>query len=99
MSTEEKDIQNKIWKIAEGEYNEQKAEIKRNGMLVKHAGKKLLLRWFNEANYPETLLQELRNSNQASSPLAPCQTHQCHKTFISDESIGEWSNEDGQHND
>jgi len=99
MSTEEKDIRIKIQKIAEGEYNERKAEMKRNGMLVKHAGKKLLLRWFNEANYPETLLQELRNSNQAPSPLAPCQTHQCHKTFISDESIGEWSDEDGQRND
>jgi len=73
--------------------------MKRNGMLVKHAGKKLLLRWFNEANYPETLLQELRNSNQASSSPAPCQTRQCHKTFISDESIGEWSDEDGQRND
>jgi len=42
--------------------------MKRTGMLVKHAGKELLLRWFNEANDPETLLQELRNSNQASSP-------------------------------
>jgi len=73
--------------------------MKRNGMLVKHAGKKLLPRWFNEANDPETLLQELRNSNQASSPPAPHQTRQCHETFISDESIGEWSDEDGQHND
>jgi len=99
MSTEEKDRRSKIWKISEAEYNERKAEMKRNGMLVKHAGKKLLLRWFNEANYPETLLQEPRNSNKASSPPAPCQTRQCHKTFISDESIGEWSDEDGQRND
>jgi len=44
MSTEEKDRRSKIWKIAEAEYNERKAEMKRNGMLVKHAGKKLLLR-------------------------------------------------------
>jgi len=82
MNTEEKDRRSKIWKIAEAEYNERKAEMKRNGMLVKHAGKKLLLRWFNEANYPETLFQEHRNSNKASSPPAPCQTRQCHKTFI-----------------
>jgi len=73
--------------------------MKRNGMLVKHAGKKLLLRWFNEANDPETLLQELRNPNQASSSPALRQTHQCHEAFISDESNGEWSDEDGQHND
>ena len=69
--------------------------MKRNGMPLKHAGKKPLLRWFNEANDPETLLQELRNSNQASSPPAPHQTCQCHK----DVSIGEWSDEDGQCND
>jgi len=73
--------------------------MKGNGMLVKHAGKKLLLRWFNEDNDAETLLQELRNSYQASSPLAPCQTHQFHETIISDKSIGEWSDKDGQCND
>ena len=88
-STEEEERQSKIWKIAEAEYNEQKAEMKRNGMSLKNAGKKPLLRWFNDTNDPETLLQELRNSNQASSPPAPHQTCQCHEIFISDESIGE----------
>jgi len=38
---------------------------------LKFAGSKPLLRWFNEANDPETLLQDLQNSYQASSPPAP----------------------------
>jgi len=57
--------------------------------------RKALLRWFNESNDPETPLQELWNQNQASSPLLCVK----HETIISDESDGEWLDEDGQRND
>ena len=67
--------------------------------MVSYAGKKPLLRWFNEANDPQSLLHAIQNPNQATSPQAPCQTHhQQHKTIIY-ESDGEWTDEDGWHSD
>jgi len=100
MSPEEKDRRCKIWKIAEAEYTERKAQLKSNGVSLKFAGSKPLLRWFNEANDPEALLQDLQNSYQASSPPAPHRTcHQHCKAIFNEEDDGEWTDENGQHND
>ena len=100
MSAEEKERRHKIWKIAEAEYAEQKAQLKSNGISTKFVGGKPLFRWFIEADDPEALLEDLQNPNGALSPPAPCQTHcQCHETIIYEEDDGEWLDENGQHND
>jgi hypothetical protein len=100
MSPEEKDRRCKIWKIAEAEYSERKSQLKRDGMPVKYAGEKPLLRWFNEANDPDALLQDLRRPNQAFSAPTPIQTRRqrCERLF-SEEDDGEWTDEDGLRND
>ena len=100
MSLEEKDRRHKIWKIAEAEYAERKAQLKSSGVSAKFAGGKPLLRWFIEANDPEALLEDLQNPNGAFSPPAPHHTRrQCHETIIYEEDDGEWSDENGQRND
>ena len=71
MSLEEKDRRHKIWKIAEAEYAEQKAQLKSNGVSAKFAGGKPLFRWFIEANDPDALLEDFQNPNGAFSPPSP----------------------------
>ena len=74
--------------------------MKSSGISTKFAGGKPLLRWFIEADDPETLLEDLQNPNGAFSPPAPHQTRrQCHETIIDEEDDGEWSDENGQCND
>jgi len=73
--------------------------LKINGISTKFAGGKPLLRWFIEADDPETLLEDLQNPNGAFSPPAPHQTHhQCctARQLFND---GEQSDENGQHDD
>ena len=83
LSPEEKDRRCELWKIAEREFKDQRDQLKSDGMPVKYAGKKPLLRWFNEANDPEALLQDIQNLNQAFSCQAPHQTCCQHcKTII-----------------
>src|SRR5260221_9084418 len=68
LSPEEKDRRHKLWEIAEREFKDRKDQLKSDGMPVKYAGEKPLLRWFYEANDPEALLQAIQNPNQASFP-------------------------------
>ena len=100
LSPEEKDRRRELWKIAEREFKDRRDQLKSDGMPVKYAGEKPLLRWFNEANDPEALLQDIQNSNQAFPPQAPRQTRrQRCKTIIYEEDTGEWTDEDGWRND
>jgi len=77
-----------------------KTIAKSNGISTKFAGGKPLLRWFIEADDPETLLEDLQNPNGAFSPPAPNQTRrQCCETIMYEEDDREWSDENGEHND
>jgi hypothetical protein len=67
--------------------------------LEEAAGKKLLLRWFNEASDPDTLLQDLQKLNQAFSSPAPIQTCHQHCEILFSEDDGEQTNKDGLCND
>ena len=91
MSREEKARRHELWKRAESEYNERRAQLKNDGMPVKYAGKKPLLKDFLNAQDPKVLLQELRTQDQASSsPAHPRTRHQHRQIAQSDEDDEEW---------
>jgi hypothetical protein len=66
MSAEEMARRHEVWKRAVAEHGEQKEQLRRDGLLVKYAGKKLLLNTFL---IPKTLRSFFKNFVLKSMPL------------------------------
>ena len=89
-----------MWKRAVAEHSERKEQLKRDGLLVKYAGKPPLLKCFLDAQDPNILLQELRTQEHAPSSPARHQTRRkCRQIAQLDEDDGEWVDTDSLHSD
>lgn len=100
MSQDEKARRREVWKRAVAEHSQRKEKLKMDGILVKYAGKRPLLKCFLDAQDPEILLQELRTQEHASSSPARHQTRcQCHQIAQLDEDDEEWVDTDSVHDD
>jgi hypothetical protein len=98
MSAEEMARRCEVWKRAVAEHGEQKEQLRRDGLLVKYAGKKLLLKWFLDTQDPEVLLQELCTQEHAPSSQVRHQAHcQCHQIIQSDDDDREWVDTESLH--
>ena len=74
MSQDEKARRQEVWKQAVAEHSERSKQLKRDGLLVKYAGKPPLLKCFLDAQDPKILLQRLRTQEHAPSSSAHHQT-------------------------